>query len=247
MGRAKAEQPMTEAQIRAELEALHRQCKTLAGDRDPMAQVALAQKRKQIGKLEARLLNPTPSPEPSPQPPPPPWSLDALEAQRKADQDEPAAPRPAPAEPEPEPGPEPIDLGPVEIGIREEDEEKEPAPAPTANAAPTSQVRRYRKILTTVYLNPEQDHGLRVLSEQTGVPVAALIRRGIDAVLAEPDLGAPRVAPRGSRVTELERCLEWVSGRLAGVRPHLPAITDKADLAGLDEMARRIALALGRA
>jgi hypothetical protein len=205
---------MTEAQIRAELEALHRQCKTLAGDRDPMAQVALAQKRKQIGKLEARLLNPTPSPEPSPQPPPPPWSLDALEAQRKADQ---------------------------------EDEEKEPAPAPTANAAPTSQVRRYRKILTTVYLNPEQDHGLRVLSEQTGVPVAEYIRRGIDAVLAEPDLGAPRVAPRGSRVTELERCLEWVSGRLAGVRPHLPAITDKADLAGLDEMARRIALALGRA
>ncbi|MCK6545796.1 ribbon-helix-helix domain-containing protein [Myxococcota bacterium] len=40
-----------------------------------------------------------------------------------------------------------------------------------------------RKVLTTVYLEPEQDALLKALSERTGVPVAAYIRQGIDLVL----------------------------------------------------------------
>jgi hypothetical protein len=38
-------------------------------------------------------------------------------------------------------------------------------------------------VLTTVYLEPEQDEQLKALSERTSVPVAAYIRKGIDLVL----------------------------------------------------------------
>jgi predicted DNA-binding protein len=40
-----------------------------------------------------------------------------------------------------------------------------------------------RKVLTTVYLEPEQDEQLKALSERSGVPVASYIRKGIDLVL----------------------------------------------------------------
>lgn len=40
-----------------------------------------------------------------------------------------------------------------------------------------------RKITTTVYLEPAQDALLKALSDRTGIPVAAYIRRGIDLVL----------------------------------------------------------------
>lgn len=42
-----------------------------------------------------------------------------------------------------------------------------------------------RKVTTTVYIEPEQDELLKALSERTGVPVAAYIRRGIDLVLEQ--------------------------------------------------------------
>lgn len=40
-----------------------------------------------------------------------------------------------------------------------------------------------RKIATTVYLKPDQDQLLKLLSEITNVPVAVFIREGIDLVL----------------------------------------------------------------
>ena len=42
-----------------------------------------------------------------------------------------------------------------------------------------------RKVTTTVYIEPEQDELLKALSERTGVPVAAYIRRGIDLLLEQ--------------------------------------------------------------
>ncbi len=40
-----------------------------------------------------------------------------------------------------------------------------------------------KKIATTVYLNPDQDYNLKLLSERTKVPVAVYIREGVDLVL----------------------------------------------------------------
>jgi predicted DNA-binding protein len=40
-----------------------------------------------------------------------------------------------------------------------------------------------RKVATTVYLTPEQDVRLKRLHDQTGQPVAVLIREGVDLVL----------------------------------------------------------------
>ena len=40
-----------------------------------------------------------------------------------------------------------------------------------------------RKVLTTVYLTPEQDAALHRLSDNTSVPVAEYIRRGINIIL----------------------------------------------------------------
>ena len=43
-----------------------------------------------------------------------------------------------------------------------------------------------RKISTTVYLREEQLDQLRTLQIETGVPVAELIRRGLDSMLRKP-------------------------------------------------------------
>jgi len=40
-----------------------------------------------------------------------------------------------------------------------------------------------RKVSTTVYLTPEQDAALHRLSDNTSVPVAEYIRRGINIIL----------------------------------------------------------------
>ena len=39
------------------------------------------------------------------------------------------------------------------------------------------------KISTTVYITPEQNEMLKVLSQKTRIPVASFIREGIDLVL----------------------------------------------------------------
>lgn len=39
------------------------------------------------------------------------------------------------------------------------------------------------KISTTVYITPEQNEKLKLLSEKTRIPVASFIREGIDLVL----------------------------------------------------------------
>ena len=40
-----------------------------------------------------------------------------------------------------------------------------------------------KKISTTVYITPEQDAALKVLTARTKVPVAEYVRQGIDLVL----------------------------------------------------------------
>lgn len=40
-----------------------------------------------------------------------------------------------------------------------------------------------KKISTTIYITPEQNEQLKLLSEKTRVPVAEFIREGIDLVL----------------------------------------------------------------
>ena len=40
-----------------------------------------------------------------------------------------------------------------------------------------------RKVSTTIYITPEQDHAIKVLSKRTRVPVASFVRDGIDHVL----------------------------------------------------------------
>jgi len=40
-----------------------------------------------------------------------------------------------------------------------------------------------KKILTTIYLTPEQDEQLKQLSSATRVPMAVYIREGIDLIL----------------------------------------------------------------
>lgn len=42
-----------------------------------------------------------------------------------------------------------------------------------------------RRVSTTIYLDPEQAEQLKLISEQTKVPVAALVREGIDLMLAK--------------------------------------------------------------
>ncbi len=39
------------------------------------------------------------------------------------------------------------------------------------------------KISTTVYITPEQNESLKLLSQKTRIPVASFIREGIDLVL----------------------------------------------------------------
>lgn len=40
-----------------------------------------------------------------------------------------------------------------------------------------------RKVATTVYLTPEQDSMLKQLQQVTHLPVAELVRRGVDMIL----------------------------------------------------------------
>jgi predicted DNA-binding protein len=40
-----------------------------------------------------------------------------------------------------------------------------------------------KKLSTTVYITPEQNHLLKQLSDRTKVPVAEYIRQGIDMIL----------------------------------------------------------------
>ena len=40
-----------------------------------------------------------------------------------------------------------------------------------------------KKISTTVYLTPEQDASLKLLKEKTSVPMAEIIRQGIDLAI----------------------------------------------------------------
>jgi len=42
-----------------------------------------------------------------------------------------------------------------------------------------------RKVATTVYLTPEQDSSLKEVHRQTNLPVAELVRRGVDLLLKE--------------------------------------------------------------
>jgi hypothetical protein len=42
-----------------------------------------------------------------------------------------------------------------------------------------------KKISTTVYITPEQDAQLKVLTRRTKVPVAEYIRQGIDLILEQ--------------------------------------------------------------
>jgi len=50
-----------------------------------------------------------------------------------------------------------------------------------------------RKVATTVYLTTEQDGALKELGRRMGLPVAELVRRGVDRLLAEhaKTLGEP--------------------------------------------------------
>ena len=49
-----------------------------------------------------------------------------------------------------------------------------------------------KKISTTVYITPDQDAKLKMLSERTGIAVAEYIRRGIDRILQENEEHIPR-------------------------------------------------------
>lgn len=42
-----------------------------------------------------------------------------------------------------------------------------------------------RKVATTVYLTPEQDSKLKILSRILRTPVAELVRRGVDMIVSE--------------------------------------------------------------
>ena len=46
-------------------------------------------------------------------------------------------------------------------------------------------IKRGGKILTTIYLSPEQYQQLRLLSKLTKVPVAIYVREGIDHILQQ--------------------------------------------------------------
>jgi hypothetical protein len=42
-----------------------------------------------------------------------------------------------------------------------------------------------RKVKTNIYVSPKQMAALKRISKQTEIPMAALIRRGIDLVIAQ--------------------------------------------------------------
>ena len=48
-----------------------------------------------------------------------------------------------------------------------------------------------RKVATTVYLTTVQDAALKDLARRTGLPVAELVRRGVDRILEEHAVSDP--------------------------------------------------------
>ena len=61
-----------------------------------------------------------------------------------------------------------------------------------------------RKVSTTIYLTMEQDESLRQLSDDTGVPVAEYVRRGINIIReALPSEGPVQMSVSG-RVPDLD-------------------------------------------
>jgi len=52
-----------------------------------------------------------------------------------------------------------------------------------------------KKVMTTVYLNVEQDEALKKLHDRTKVPVAEYIREGIDLVLQKHIIGISAQVP----------------------------------------------------
>lgn len=61
-----------------------------------------------------------------------------------------------------------------------------------------------RKIATTVYLTPEQDSLLKVLHQKTQLPVAHLVRKGINMVLDHYADQIPEVLTRERKGLEFE-------------------------------------------
>jgi predicted DNA-binding protein len=55
---------------------------------------------------------------------------------------------------------------------------------------------RGKQVLTSVYLDPEIHKTLKLLSAETGIPMARLIRDGIMKVLEEHGVKVARNAPR---------------------------------------------------
>lgn len=53
-----------------------------------------------------------------------------------------------------------------------------------------------RKIMTTIYLEPEQHEALKQISEETEVPMAALIRRGVNLLLYKRGVRDPGTLKR---------------------------------------------------
>lgn len=62
-----------------------------------------------------------------------------------------------------------------------------------------------RKVATTVYLTPEQDSLLKVLHQQMKVPMASLVRQGVDMVLNRYADRLPLPVSRGSGRNKVPR------------------------------------------
>jgi hypothetical protein len=61
-----------------------------------------------------------------------------------------------------------------------------------------------RKVATTVYLTTVQDVALKEMARRTGLPVAELVRRGVDCILDELAVSNPAEASNddaGSRLS----------------------------------------------
>ncbi len=62
-----------------------------------------------------------------------------------------------------------------------------------------------RKVATTVYLTAEQDMRLKQVQQRTKVPVAELIRQGVDLVLERYEVQVPGPGWAGAAGTRRER------------------------------------------
>ena len=59
-----------------------------------------------------------------------------------------------------------------------------------------------RKVTTTIYITPEQEHLLKRLHDRTKVPMAEYIRQGIDMILAKHKDELPGQLPMPFFITE---------------------------------------------